>query len=382
MSSLDGQDEIPNVRPYFEMDEEGLRSLTEALASGRATNNGVHVQRFERLLAEYLGVNEAVAVSNGSDALLLALIALDRPRGKAILPAYTYVATLNAVVHAGLDPVFCDIHTGSFTMDGAHLGELLERTSDVRCVLPVNVFGVPPDLREIRALCDRVGATLVYDNAHGFGTEVNGRRLAGEPEIQVFSFHATKTLPAVEGGLIVTEDPAILSSVRRLRNHGLGQVASDFVPGFNAKMDEIRAIIGTCSLRGFPDALARRRSYGQRLCRTFGRFEGVYEIQAVPKDVSPSFQNLGVRCPRAASAGLEYVLGLFRARGIGVRSYFDPPLHTLKGYAGRSTLPATESVWRTLVSLPIHSRMTEAALCRIEDAARDVAKHLQSLPRG
>jgi len=380
MNAGDGQDEVPNVRPCFEIDEEGLRTLAEVLASGRVTNNGCHLQRFERLLAEYLGVKETVAVSNGSDALLLALTALGLPRGKAILPAYTYVATLNAVVHAGLEPVFCDILTGSYTMDCAHLGELIARTSDVRCVLPVNVFGVPPDLRAIRSLCDGVGAAMVYDNAHGFGTEVDGRRVPGEPEVQIFSFHATKTLPAVEGGLIVSEDPALLSLVRRLRNHGLTQVASGFVPGFNAKMDEIRAVIGSCSLRAFPDALARRRSYGHRLCSTLGRFEGVYELQAVPANVNANFQNLGVRCPRAASAGLEYVLGLFTARGIGVRSYFDPPLYKLKGYDGGPALPATESVWRTLVSLPIHSRMTEAQLCRMEDAACEVAKHLQSFP--
>ena len=380
MHAGEGHDDIPGVRPYFEIDDEGLRSIAEVLASGHVTNNGFHVQRFERLLAEYLGVRETVAVSTGSDALLLAITALGLPRGKAILPAYTYVATLNAVVHAGLDPVFCDILTGSYTMDCAHLGELLATTSDVRCVVPVNVFGVPPNLRAIRAQCDSVGAVMVYDNAHGFGTEAEGRRVPSEPEVQIFSFHATKMLPAVEGGLIVSEDPAVVASVRRLRNHGLASSATDVVPGFNAKLDEIRAIIGSCSLRGFPEALARRRSYGQRLCSSLQACDGVYEPQTVPADVKSNYQNLGVRCPRAESVGLDTVLRLFRTRGIGVRSYFDPPLYKLGAHAGGSALPATETVWRTLVALPIHSRMTGAALRRIEEAARDVAAQLQALP--
>jgi dTDP-4-amino-4,6-dideoxygalactose transaminase len=379
MTTRDDKDDIPVIRPYFEITEAGLHRLGELLASGQVTNNGQEVQQFERLLAEYLGVKEAVAVSNGADALLLALKALELPPGKAILPAYTYIATLNAVVHAGFDPVFCDIDRGTLTMDPGHLSELLEQHSPVRVVVPVNVFGVPANLPRIRKLCDGVGAKLLYDNAHGFGTEQDGHRLPTEAAVQTFSFHATKTLPAVEGGLIVSEDPAIVSLVRRLRNHGLARTASDTLPGFNSKLDELRAVIGIYSLRSFAETLTRRRHYGQRLRQRFQQSADVYTVQAIPQTVNSNFQNLGVCCPWAARSGLARIIELFRSHGVCVRSYFDPPLYKFKGFDSGPALPVTESVWQTLISVPIHSRMTESVLCRIETATSEVANAIRSL---
>lgn len=154
--------DIPGIRPYFEVDEEGLQTIAGLLASGQITNNGRHVQEFEKSLANYLGVKETVAVSSGSDALLLALKALSLPCGRVILPAYTYIATLNAVVQAGLEPVFCEIEGGSFTLDVKHLAEPLGAAD--RCPLCVagECFwraGRPP--RDPQALRSRRSKTLV-----------------------------------------------------------------------------------------------------------------------------------------------------------------------------------------------------------------------------
>ncbi len=377
MSASESVPPIRNIRPYFEIDDEALQGIGRVLASGQVTNNGTYVQSFERLVAEYLGAKETVAVSTGADALLLGLKAFRPPPGKAILPAYTYVATLNAVVHAGLEPVFCDIDAGSFTMDTGNLAELATRHSDVRCILPVNVFGVPAELPAIRRLCDRIGAKLLYDNAHGFGTEFNGCRLPSEPDAQAFSFHATKTMPAVEGGLVVSESAEIVSMAKRMRNHGLGQTPAHAVPGFNAKMDEIRAFIGIHSLKHFPESLARRRAYGECFRQAFNRFPDVYATQVVPQGVNTNFQNLGVRCLTAERLGLAKVKDLFVSRGVEVRSYFDPPLYKLNGFAG-PPLPVTESVWRTLLSFPIHSRMSQAMVERMVQAIDDVGKVLQT----
>jgi len=374
MQKITNQDQIPNIRPFFDINESGMRMLAGLLASGQVTNNGIHVQDFERKLAHYLGVKETVAVSTGSDALLLALKALALGRGKAILPAYTYIATLNSVVHAGLDPVFCDIDARTFTMDPGHLAQIIGNHKEVRCVIPVNVFGVPADLPAIRKLCDRAQATLFYDNAHGLGTEVHDRKIALEADAQVFSFHATKTLPAVEGGLVVSDNPKVVSVVKQLRNHGLAPNIDETVPGFNAKMDEIRAVIGIQSLENFPDTLERRRYYGHRLRASFNRFQDVFTVQVIPEHVKTNFQNLGVRCSHASRIGLPKVMELFRSFGVGVRSYFDPPLYKFKGFDTGPELPVTESIWQTLISFPIHSRMTEAVLSQMEDAILRVAE--------
>jgi dTDP-4-amino-4,6-dideoxygalactose transaminase len=378
-ATLAARREIPGIRPYFEIDRPALEAITRALESGHVTNNGPHLQAFEASLADYLEVPEAAAVSTGSDALMLALKAMRLEAGAVILPAYTYIATLNAVVQCGFEPVFCDVVGGGFTMDPEHLAALIGKTRSLRCVIPVNVFGVPPDLKTIRGQCDEAGVKLLYDNAHGFGVETNGRRFAAEADAQVFSFHATKTLPAIEGGLVIAKDAALIAEVKRLRNHGLAAKVWQSGAGFNAKMDELHAIIGANSLRTFPEALARRRSYGVRLRKSFERFEDIYRVQEIPSGVETNFQNLGVCCLSALKLGLGPVTEFFKARGIGVRSYFDPPLYKIPGFDRGGFLPMTESIWQTLISFPIHSRMSELALAQIESAIEDVASILRRL---
>lgn len=378
MRPIRDQDNVPAIRPFFEFNEEFLGKIGELLSSGQVSNNGKNLQQFERLLAEYLRVNEAVVVSTGFEALLLALKAFSMPKGKAILPAYTYIATLNAVVHAGLEPLFCDIEPGSFTMDTTKLSGLLEENPDVRCVIPVNVFGIPADLAAIRKLCNQSGAALVYDNAHGFGTEVDGQRLQREPDAQIFSLHATKTLPAVEGGLVVSDDPRVLGAVKRLRNHGLGSSFEETEPGYNAKMDEIRAVVGMESLRNFSETLERRRSYGSRLLRRFDRFSDVYTPQRIPPNVKTNFQNLGVCISPHFRANQQDLIAMFLSHGVNVRSYFNPPLYKFKGFDRGPALPVTESVWQTLLSFPIFSRMPEEVLIKIENAIDQVAETLRA----
>jgi dTDP-4-amino-4,6-dideoxygalactose transaminase len=369
--------QIPGIRPYFEMDGKALQAIADVLESGNASNNGPHLRNFEKALATYLGADEVAVVSNGSDGLLLALKALELRPGKAILPAYTYIATLNAVIQGGLEPIFCDIDPRTFTMDVGHVAQLMERHRDVRCVIPVNAFGVHADLPAVRTLCDRHGAALLYDNAHGFGSELNRQRFPTEPDVQVFSFHATKTLPAVEGGAVLSANAALMATVKQLRNHGLAPNPLESSPGFNSKMDEIRAIIGANSLVHFPEALARRRSYALRLRKAFQSFDDVYENQFIPPNLDSNFQNLSVLCPAARKLGLTHVLELFRSEGVGVRAYFDPPMHKIRGFDKAPSLPATEMVWQTLVSVPIHSRMSEEVLAHIEAAVSQVATALR-----
>src|SRR5207248_334496 len=121
----------------------------------------------------------------------------------------------------GLIPVFCDIEPDTWTLSPTHLRRLLAADPTIRLVVPVNVFGVPPDLQAIHHSLEGTQAVLMLDNAHGLGTEQEDARCAPEPLVQAYSFHATKVLPAVEGGAVVASDPRLLTEIRRLRNHGI-----------------------------------------------------------------------------------------------------------------------------------------------------------------
>ena len=372
---------VPMVRPDFAPDGVLLRSFHQSLATGQATNGGPHLRGFEEELAEYLNVPDVVVLGNGADALTLGLTVLGR-KGKAVLPSYTFMATLNSIESAGLEPVFCDIDPDTFTLSPSALAEILDREDDVAYVVPVNVFGVTPDLAAIAELCRQAGAEIVYDNCHGFGTETHGRRVPSEARLQMFSFHATKVLPAIEGGALVGADLELLDAVRKMRNHGINSHnLAQSTWGMNAKMDELRAATGRHVLRRFPQQLEQRREYAAQLRGFFAdHCNGALIPQTVPQGVVSNFQNLGIRLPIAERVGLDPVITALRDHGVECRSYFNFALHHLERiqrYApARYPLPVTESVWKSLLCFPIHSHMTAPDLDRIQLAARSMSETL------
>ena len=256
---------IPTVKVEVEPDDALTRRVLDILSSGRLSNDGPMVRALEVHASAYLDGAEVIAVANGTQALELALMAIGRGEGAVVLPAYTFTATLNAVLRAGHEPVFCDIDPTTFTMDPEALAVLLSRRSDIRAVLPVTVFGVPPDTDALARQARHVGATLLLDNAHGFGSEVAGRRLPPGPLVQSISLHATKSVPAGEGGLVVTQDEALAEALRRLRNHGLAPDLLASTVGLNAKLPELSAALADHSLARLPERLQRRRAYAARL---------------------------------------------------------------------------------------------------------------------
>lgn len=371
---------LPMIRPVIEPDDELMNTLRASLVSGQVTNNGPLVQRFERAAAAWLGVPEVVAVSTGADGLLLSLQALGL-RGKVVLPSFTYFATLSAVLLNGLEPVFCDVDAHTFTLDPAALAQVLAREKGVAAVLPVNVYGVPPDLSALAELAAGAGALLAYDNAHGFGTEQDGRRLPSEPAFQMLSLHATKVMPAVEGGLVASPDAGLLAQVRRLRAHGIAADPFASTPGRNAKMDEMRAAVALHSLGRFDDALVRRRAYAARLRQTLMGCEGLFEVQRVPAGVISNFQNLAVRVVAEPDVTADALVAAFARHGVEARRYFHPPLHRLAMIPNPPTLPRTDALSASLVCLPIYSRMTEDELACVEHAVMAVARDLSHSPR-
>ena len=367
-SSQDGESYfIPMVKPCFDMDDELSFDIFRSLDSGCVTNGGPLLRCFEKELAGFLDLEEALVVSSGSDALLLSIKALGLEKGKAVLPSFTYMSTLSALVHCGFEPVFCDIDPDSWTMDPDHLSRILMREK-VKLILPVNVFGVHADLAEIASLAEGADAKIVYDNAHGFGTEKDGLRAPPEPDIQIFSLHATKILPAVEGGIVLSRNADLLNEVRRLSVHGLSSDPLSSSPGYNAKMSELHAAVGLNSLRNFPEALERRRKYAARLCSFLANeCDSRYILQKIPPGIRSNYQNLGVLFAREG-ADIDMAVSGFLNYGVEAKRYFHPPLHRLKSFGGIS-LENTESVSASLLCLPLHNRMKEKTLRRVEIAA-------------
>ncbi len=365
---------IPMVLPQVDDPDAIAAQLAEVLRSGRLSNGGPFAEDFERAIATFLGVEEAVVVSNGAVAISLAIEAAAVRRGKAILPAFTFIATLNAAVHAGFEPVFCDIDPETWTLDPEHLRGLLAK-HDVTLVLPVNVFGVPPDLAGVARQARAAGAAVIYDNAHGMGTEAASREAEALLTATTYSLHATKILVAAEGGVVVSPDREVSAAMRRLRNHGLTQPLRASVPGMNAKLDELRAALALASLRRLPEALVRRRTYLERLRAALSGHPQVYRTQRIPPGVILNGQNLGVRL---VDVPIDDAVAAFARRGVEARRYFYPPLHELTCAPAGDALPNTDRLCAGQVCLPLHSHMSEETLERIEAAIHGVAEELEA----
>ncbi len=374
---------VPFVRVHFEPDEALMAKLRALLASGKVTNGGPASARLEDAAARRLAVPSVAATSSGTMALLLALRAAGVQRGAAVVPAYTYAATLNAVVWAGLEPVLVDIEPQRLTLDAAALAETLGERDDVAVVVPVNVFGVPPDFAALHAVCAPHGIPLVYDAAHAFGTRDPAGAVPACVRAAAFSLHATKVWPAVEGGLVAAHDPAIVERVRRLANHGLPPPEGEhFEPGLNAKLDELRATIALHTLDRFDEALATRRKAWSAIRHCVARSgSGVMEVQRVPEGVVSNAQNLWVAVDPRAGADAEWLVERFAALGVEARRYFDPPLHHLDGpWARRCRVPAAEAAWAHSVCLPLHAHMPEDMLARVVRAVEEVCAWLHRRP--
>jgi UDP-glucose 4-epimerase len=352
---------IPWVRPCIEPDAALMATIHRSLSSGAVTNEGPEVAAFERELGAWLDAPHVAAVGSGTVALTLAAMALGL-RGRAVMPAFTFVATQAAFARAGVGAVFCDIDPERWTLDPDALARVLAAHDDISAVVAVNVYGVAPDLARIGALCRAAGVALVYDAAHGVGARVDGARAPAEPDVIAHSLHATKVLPAVEGGAAVTRDAALDREIRRLRRHGLADDPRATTPSLNGRMDELRAAVGRHTLRGLDAALARRRSYAERL-RAAAAGAGGFTLQRLPERAESSHQNLGVLCDR-----IEVARASFEASGVETRRYFFPALHQLSGAPRGEGLPVTERVAAAALCLPLHARMDERTIARVEAA--------------
>ena len=261
------------------IEEAEIAEVVDSLRSGWI-GTGPKVQRFERMLEEYIGVSHVRCVSSCTAALSLAMAILDiGPGDEVLIPAMTFVATANAVEHTGATPVLvdCEPQTGLLDLDAAEAA-VTERT---KAVVPVHLWGRPLDMDALKDFRDRFGLTVVEDAAHAIGARWRGRPIGSVGNLTAYSFYVTKNITTIEGGALATNDPELASQVEQLALHGLSlgawQRFSDAgfkhydatAPGFKFNMTDVQAALGIHQLPRLDGWIARRaelaRRYSERL---------------------------------------------------------------------------------------------------------------------
>ncbi|MBM4345469.1 MAG: aminotransferase class I/II-fold pyridoxal phosphate-dependent enzyme [Deltaproteobacteria bacterium] len=352
------------VRPDVAPDPALLASVARILTSGRLTNCGPEVVSLEREIGQLTGTEAVVAASSGFAALALALH-LTRPadarRDVVVLPAFTFAATRNSVLAAGLRPVYADIDPHDWTLDCGAVARVLAERSDVAALLPVTVFGVPPDLAALKRLARQHGCALVLDDAHGLGTVATGTdRDPAVCDARALSLHATKTVVAGEGGALLLRDPQLVDAARELANHGIRADGRIREMGWNFKLPELSATVARHSLRTLTDRVQRRRSVADRLMRALGRGAAL-QAQAMPAGLASNFQNFGALVRGAAPGARDAWVERFSAQGVEARRYFWPTLAPAVNGAVVHALPVTAHVGERILCLPLHDGLDDSA---------------------
>jgi perosamine synthetase len=326
---------------------------------------GERVRAFEALVAARAGTRYAVAVGSGTAALHLGLLAMGVGRGDRVaVPAYSWPATANVVVLCGAEPVFVDIEPRTMGMDAQRLADALAG-GGISAVVPVHAFGAMAEIGPILEVADRHGAAVLEDAACALGAAAGGRPAGAWGVAGCFSFHPRKAVTTGEGGAVTTDDATLARSVRMLRNHGLDpdSPTPDFVAaGFNQRMTEFQAALGEVQLRRAPEIIGARR-------RVAGWYDAALRGSVcVPPTVSSPeahvYQSYVVRLPEEAAARRTDLIAELRAREIETTiGTYHIPLTTYYrdafGYAA-GDFPVADDVAASALSLPLHTRMSEA----------------------
>lgn len=382
----DAPDRAGNAIPFVDLQAQRARlgpALDAAIA--RVLDHGAFIMgpevgRLEDRLAAFCGARHAIGCSSGTDAILLALMALGVTRGDAVLmPAFTFVATAEAAALLGATPVFVDVERDSFNLDPETLaaGAAAAEARGLRPVgvIAVDLFGQPADYDRIERAAEELGLWLVCDAAQSFGASWRGRAVGGIGRAATTSFYPAKPLGCYgDGGALFTDDDALAETARSCLFHGAGADRNDNVRvGLNGRLDTLQAAVLLEKLKVFEDEIARRNAVAAAYSEAF----------AASGALGPP--RLG---PGAASVWSQYTLRLdgidragFRARlaaaGVPTAVYYPRPLHRQAAYrhcpAAGGALPVSEGLSEAVVSLPIHAYLDAEAQGRVIDAVRRAA---------
>jgi dTDP-4-amino-4,6-dideoxygalactose transaminase len=359
------------------VDDELLDAVLETVRSGW-WSMGPRVEEFEREFGEFCATPHSVAVANGTASLHLALLAVGcGPGDEVIVPSLNFVAAANAIVHTGAEPVFCDIvGPGELNLDPADVEVAVGPRT--KAVIVLHYAGFPCAMDEISELAERHRLAVIEDAAHAPGASLHGRMCGTLGHVGCFSFFANKNLPLGEGGMIVTGDDELAKRLRLLRSHGMTSLTWDrhrghassydvVLPGFNYRLDEVRAVLGLVQLHRLLEENAARG-------RILARYR---EALAGTRGLTMPFGDGGERISSNHLAVVVLPEGVDRgevragldAAGIQTSVHY-PPIHTFTQYRSpdQRPLPRTDALAERILTLPLYGRMTDEQVDAVIEA--------------
>lgn len=350
--------------------------LRDCVESGWISSEGPYVQRFEEAFSQHLGGRECITVSNGSDALDLAVAVLDlQPGDEVILPAFTIISCVQAILRSGATPVLVDCDPLSWNMTPEAVAARI--TPRTRAIMAVHIYGLPVDMDPILEVARPLGIKVIEDAAEAIGLTYKGRRCGALGDIATFSFFANKHVATGEGGMVATADPAFAARCRSLRNLAFGP--RRFVHeelGWNMRLTNLQAAVGLAQIERLEHTVDRKRRMGARY---FELLEGIRGC-TLPLRATPDAENVFWVFGLVLDDDVPFDAGEAMKRlgqaGIGTRPFFWPlheqPVFCRQGMFAGECYPVSERLARRGFYVPSGVAITDAQIERVAAAVRQL----------
>lgn len=335
--------------------------------SKQLSNNGLMARKLEEKLKEYLRVDNLSLFNNGTIALQIACKAL-KLSGEVITTPFTFAATPHSLAWCNLKPVFCDVENVNLNMDPGCLESLI--TPETSAIMPVHVYGNPCDVDKIQSIADKYGLKVIYDAAHAFGVEVEGKPVGTFGDISMFSLHATKVYHSVEGGALTFNNMAYKEEADALRNFGIRNETSITEPGTNGKMNELQAAIGLLLLDMIDEEIENRRNVAYEYRKQLADIPGVAFFRDI-EGVKHNYAYFPIRIEsKAFGHSRDELFDELKKYNVFARKYFYPVCSRFECYGSLPTartgsLPVAEKAAEEILALPMHGRLDPEVIGRI-----------------
>lgn len=361
MAFIDNKEKITVTTPLLPDLEEFNILLKEIWDRKWITNNGDFHKQLEAELCKYLKVPYISLFTNGTLPLITALQALNIT-GEVITTPYSFVATTHSIWWNGATPVFVDIDKKTGNIDPEKIESAI--TPRTTAIMPVHVYGQPCDTKQIQEIADKYGLKVIYDAAHAFGVEVDGKSILTEGDLSTLSFHATKVFNTIEGGAMVMKDEATKKRIDYLKNFGFAGETEVVGPGINSKMDEIRSAYGLLNLKQVDAAIEARHKVATVYREALKDIEGITFFNDTP-GVKHNYSYFPIFID-ADKYGMtrDELYEKLKANNIFGRRYFYPLISTFSTYrslpsASPENLPVATKMAEQVICLPMHHGLGE-----------------------
>ena len=334
--------------------KEEIRAVSVVLKEGALATSakfgGKNVQEFEKLASSFTRSKFVIAVNSGTAALQAALLALDiKNRDEVLIPSFSFVATANAVISTGAKPVFVDILKENYTMDPKDLKKKITKKSKV--IIPVHLYGNVTYINQISEMAKKYSIHVVEDAAQSLGSTLRGKHTGTFSDMGCFSLYPAKVMTSGEGGFITTGSKKFYEKLLMVRNHGMVKGYDTKIFGLNLRLPEIGAAIAKIQIKKLPKFLLQRRKNAKILSELISDLSIKIPQERENEKVNWYLYTIAIK-------NRDKILSKLNKQGIGAAVYYPLPIHKTPFYKTKTKLPTTDWAASSVLSLPIHPRVT------------------------